>query len=296
MLRVCKENRESVLEKVRNGNLDAAILSSTNLVDDIILAMHTNNILSYIAKSIPDCRSHNITIPYDIIWAAAIAAKMKIKTSLTDIPYAINDHRTLAKLGYTIVDIEKGLECGLMREGSLRFLIGKYNPEMLTCGYNTAVQNFIMPNLDLEANIHILDCTDLEVNFFNTNYEGAGISYSKRSPSGLEERARGYKLATLRGIVKDTGIIEEIRFGSINVHDLSLSEEMLYTTPVLKPGDILINDRGFLSRQLINYLKTVRKVDTYVPLRKNMEAYNIAVQAARSENKWRRHPLKKYSS
>ena len=32
---------------------------------------------------------------------------------------------------------------------------------------------------------------------------------------------------------------------------------MLRTTPMLKPGDILINDRGFLSRNLINYLKTV---------------------------------------
>lgn len=43
--------------------------------------MYTNDILSYICKSIPDKRAHNKTIPYDIIWAISIAAKMKIKTS-----------------------------------------------------------------------------------------------------------------------------------------------------------------------------------------------------------------------
>lgn len=124
MLKICKENKQSILEKVKNGHLDTASLCSKNLIDEIILAMYTNDILSYICKSIPDKRAHNKTIPYDIIWAISIAAKMKIKTSLTDIPYAINDHRTLAKLGYTLIDNEKGLNKGLMQEGSLRFCLG----------------------------------------------------------------------------------------------------------------------------------------------------------------------------
>ena len=294
VIRVCKENKESVLKQVRNGKLDAAMLSTTNLIDEIILAMHTEGILSSISQNIPDYRAHNTTIPYDLVWAAAIAAKMKIKTSLTDIPFALTDHRTLAQLGYTLIHTESKLEQGLMQEGSLRFLIGKYTPNILIQGYNSAVQNQIMKKLDIEASIHILDCTDLEVNYFNANYEGAGISYSKRSPSGLEERARGYKLATLRGLVKDTGIIEEIRFGPINCHDLTLSEEMIRNTPILKPGDILINDRGFLSRNLINYLKEIRKVDTYVPLRKHMQAYDIAIQIAKEENNWAKHPITRF--
>lgn len=81
MLKICKENKQSILEKVKNGHLDTASLCSKNLIDEIILAMYTNDILSYICKSIPDKRAHNKTIPYDIIWAISIAAKMKIKTS-----------------------------------------------------------------------------------------------------------------------------------------------------------------------------------------------------------------------
>lgn len=290
VIRVCKENRESVLEQVRNGKIDAAMLSTTNLIDEIVLTMHTQGILSTISKSIPDFRAHNTTIPYDLIWASAIAAKMKVRTSLTDIPFAINDHRTLAKLGYTLVDIEDGLQQGLMQEGSLRSLFGKYTKDVMVDGYNQAVQKYVMPKLDIETNIHILDCTDLEVNFSNTNYEGSGIAYSKRNA----EKARGYKLATLRGLVNDTGIIEEIRFGPLNVHDLKLSEEMLRTTSLFKPGDILINDKGFLSRNLINFLKSVRNVDTYVPLKKNTLAYKIAVQIAQEENVWQKHPITRF--
>jgi len=104
---------------------------------------------------------------------------------------------------------------------------------------------------------------------------------------------RGYKLATLRGIVKDSGIIEDIRFGSANIHDLELSRDMIFKSPVLKQGDTLINDRGFLSRDIINQLKTVRKVNTYVPLRKNMDAYHMAVSIAQKGDNWQAHPRKK---
>ena len=95
---------------------------------------------------------------------------------------------------------------------------------------------------------------------------------------------------------KDTGVIEEIRFGPLNAHDLTLSEEMLRTTSVLKPGDILINDRGFLSRNLINYLKSVRQVDTYVPLKKNMDAFDMAVREAKKKDDWSAHPITRFPS
>ena len=289
MIRICKYNQSSVIEKIRKGKLDAVALSTSSLVDNIILEMNNSKIFDCLKNNIPDYRAHNTTIPYELIWASAIAAKMKVQTSLTDIPFALNDHRTLAKLGYTIIDTDGNLKTGLMQESSLRFLLGKYDAQLFLNGYNNTVQNGILPLLDIVPNIHILDCTDLEVNFSNTNYESSGIGHSKSD----ESPTRGYKLATLRGIVNDTGLIEEIRFGSINIHDLKLSEEMLKTTPMLKPGDILINDRGFLSRELINYLKTQRGVDTYVPLKHNMDAYSDAVIIAKKQNNWQPHPNKK---
>ena len=289
MIRLCKYNQDNVLKQVRQGQLDAVTLSTSNLIDDIILSMNDTKLFECLKNNIPDLRADNTTIPYELIWASAIAAKMKVQTSLSDVPFAINDHRTLAKLGYTLVDSEGNLKKGLMQESSLRFLLGKYHPDMFINGYNNTVQKGIMPALDIAPNIHILDCTDLEVNLDNPNYENSGIGISKKD----NHPTRGYKLATLRGIVDDTGIIEEIRFGKINTHDLKLSEEMIRTTSVFHPGDILINDRGFISRELLNYLKLKRNVDTYVPLRKDMEAYTQAVFGAKEQNDWKVHPNKK---
>ena len=286
MIRLCKYNQENILDKIRSGQLDAVALSTTNLIDDIILKINSCNIFNCLEKYIPDFRADNTTIPYKLIWASAIAAKMRVQTSLTDIPYALNDHKTLAELGYTLIDDSGNLKNGLMQEGSLRFLLGKYDAELFINGYIYTIQKGILPLLNIEPNIHILDCTDLEVNFKNSNYEMSGISHSKRD----NKLTRGYKLATLRGIVKDVGLIEDIRFGSIQSHDLNLSEEMVRTSPVLKPGDILINDRGFMSRELMNFLKVERNVDTYIPLRKNMVAYQQAILSAKEQNIWKPHP------
>ena len=155
-------------------------------------------------------------------------------------------------------------------------------------GFDFYVQKGLMPLLDISPDIHILDCTELEVNMDNPNYEESTVTYSKNKDRDM----RGYKLSTLRGIVEDTGIIEEICFGTARIHDLKLSEDMVKTTPVLKPGDILINDRGFISRELLIYLKLKRNVDTYIPLKCDMDAYGEAVFGAKQQNDWIPHPNK----
>ncbi|PQQ68307.1 hypothetical protein B9R14_09205 [Acetivibrio saccincola] len=107
------------------------------------------------------------------------------------------------------------------------------------------------------------------------------------------EYKRGYKLSSLRGITGDTGILEEIRFGNIKQHDLKLSKKMVLESKMLKPGDILINDRGFISREFMNQLKREREIDSYIPLKSNMEAFEQAVSIANAENNWKAHPNKK---
>ncbi|MCI9077612.1 MAG: transposase, partial [Lachnospiraceae bacterium] len=86
---------------------------------------------------------------------------------------------------------------------------------------------------------------------------------------------------------------EEIVFGTLKTHDMELCREMLKNTPCFHENDILINDRGFLSREMTNYLKTERKTDTYVPVRENMDIFKDAVSLAVSSGKWQKHPNKK---
>ena len=50
---------------------------------------------------------------------------------------------------------------------------------------------------------------------------------------------------------------------------------------------------GFLSREMTNYLKTERTVDTYIPARENMDIFKDAVPLAVASGKWQKHPDKK---
>lgn len=91
----------------------------------------------------------------------------------------------------------------------------------------------------------------------------------------------------------DSGIAEEIVFGTLKTHDLELCRNMLKNTSCFKENDILINDRGFLSREILNYLKTNRKVDTYILARENMIIFQDAVRLATEIGEWQKHPAKK---
>lgn len=285
MLTLCKNDKLKVTEAIKNKRLDTIVCSNTDFVDDIILAMLRDGIVDCLGDSYFDKRRHNSFVPFKLIMALSVAAKMKIRTSLTDIPYAIQDHRLLAELGFNIVCSGKN---ELFTEGTIRHLIGKYTAEHLINYYNDVVQKRVFKVKDIEPNIHIVDCTKIAVNYDNENYENSTLARDRKG-----EKMRGYKLASLRGLYKDTGIIEEIHFGTASMHDLTLCENMLKNTRCFKDGDILINDRGFLSRTLINYLKTHRGVDTYVPLRHNMHAFEQSVFIATQQNDWIPHPNKK---
>jgi len=287
MIQISTKDKEKVLESIRKGRIHAADVSFPNLIDAIILKMKQEGILELLEMAFLDKRSENMNIPFHLILTLFITAKMKIKTSLTDVPFAITDAEALSEIGWNIWDNERGLEEGLMDEGTLRNIVKKYSVEEIIKFYNTYVQEHVFPKMYIAPDIHILDCTEIDVKLSNSNYEGSEVIKDD------EGTRRGYKLSTIRGISGDTGILEEIKMGSIKQHDLELSREMVVKSKVLKAGDILINDRGFISRELLNYLKQERKVDTYIPLKKNMEAYEQAVSVAKEQNEWVAHPNKK---
>lgn len=298
IMRVCKNDKDMVLNAILRGEVDAASASYSNLIDDIILRMSQHGLLSKLDQAFTDNRDDNASIPQHLLLSLAITAKMKLKTSLTDIPYAINDAPTLAELGYNIIDTERGLEEGLFSEGTIRNWVKRYESKEASPNdnvyrhpfidaYNTYVQDSVFPSQNMIPNMHILDCSKIEVLLENKNYEYSEIV---KDQDGTH---RGYKIGVLRGIIGDAGILEEIKMGSIKMHDMELCRDMLLKSPVLKRGDILINDRGFLSRDVMNTLKTKRGVDTYIPVKKNMNIYETAVSIAKEQKKWQRHPNKK---
>lgn len=169
----------------------------------------------------------------------------------------------------------------------MRKLLAKYSSKEWVSFYNRYVQEHLMKKLDIQPCIHILDCKKILVNLDHENYEESSVVKLDGEPM------RGYKLGVLRGILDDSGIAEAIVFGTLKTHDLEQCREMLKHTPCFHEHDILINDRGFLSREMTNYLKTVRKVDTYLPAKENMILYQDAVKLTITSGNWQKRPNRK---
>ncbi len=256
MIQICRKDKEKVYNAIRTGKIDAAEMSFPNLIDDILLTMKKRGLTDLLSASLPDKRKDNKHIPFDILLCLAVAAKLKLKTSLTDVPFAVTEAELLAELGWNIWDNERDINEGLFSESVMRKLLAKYTSDEWISFYNTYVQKYLMKKLDAQPCIHILDCTKIPVNLDNENYENSSVVKIDG------ETTRGYKLGVLRGVLGDSGIVEETVFGTLKTHDMEHCRKMLRETSCFHENDILINDRGFLSREMTNYLKTVRKVDT----------------------------------
>jgi hypothetical protein len=133
--------------------------------------------------------------------------------------------------------------------------------------------------------IHIVDTTRVEVPLETGTYECSGVV---KNDDG--SRSRGYKLATLRTFLDHAGLITQGGLAPIQVHDLPLCRLFFETASVLRKGDLLLEDRGFVDGETVTVLKQQRHVDVIVPLKSTMLSYKEAVQLADLQDTWQPHP------
>jgi hypothetical protein len=133
--------------------------------------------------------------------------------------------------------------------------------------------------------IHIVDTTQVEVPLETGTYECSGVV---KNDDG--SRSRGYKLATLRTLLDHAGLITQVGLCPIQVHDVPVCRLLFETAPVLRTGDLLLEDRGFLDGETITSLKQQRYIDVIVPLKSTMLSYKEAVQLAELQDAWQPHP------
>jgi hypothetical protein len=135
--------------------------------------------------------------------------------------------------------------------------------------------------------IHIVDTTHVEVALETGTYECSGVV---KNDDG--SRARGYKLATLRTLLDQAGLITQVGLCPIQVHDLPLCRLFFETAPMLRAGDLVLEDRGFVDGETLTLLKRQRHVDVIVPLKSTMLSYTEAVQLAELQEAWQPHPAR----
>jgi len=57
---------------------------------------------------------------------------------------------------------------------------------------------------------------------------------------------------------------------AIQVPDVALCRPLVERAPVLRAGDLLLEDRGFLDGATLSHLQRQRRVDVIMPLKANM--------------------------
>jgi hypothetical protein len=135
--------------------------------------------------------------------------------------------------------------------------------------------------------LHILDTPHVEVALETGTYECSGVV--KNDDGTL---SRGYKLATVRTLLDSAGLLTQMAMAAIQVHDMALCRPLLEEAPVLRAGDLLLEDRGFIDGATVSHLKRQRQVDVILPLKANMLATQEAIQLAAMADQWQAHPTR----
>lgn len=293
-----------MLEKLRLGEIERMELAVEQITDEFMIFGIRSGLIDELSSSFPDPRKEcEITVKQ--ILCAGIAGHFQDMYAISQSPYALHSPNLLAELGLSVKVLSEGE--GISRRGTkdnapfngdvIRKMMYDIPPTELIDWYNLYVGRAYLNQTNYQPSIHILDCTELEVNIENENYEGSGIVKGKKKDSKdkmVEKLKRGYKLGSLRSLLDDGGIITGIAFGAIQVHDLTLCKELLMKTPRLNPGDMVIEDRGFLDGKTITELKKKRNVDVTIPLRSDMLAYEDSLVTAYhpDSDKWEKHPTR----
>jgi hypothetical protein len=134
---------------------------------------------------------------------------------------------------------------------------------------------------------HILDTTPVEVPLETGTYECNGVV---KNEGGTFSRSD--KLATLRTLLDSAGLLSQMALSAIQGHDMAVCRPLLEQAPVLRAGDLLLEDRGFIDGVTLLQLQRKRRVEVIMPRKANMLATQEALQLAELANEWQAHPAR----
>jgi len=296
---------DAVLDALRHGQIVALETAVEQLPDYFLLYAIESGLLDRLADTFPDPRTKQPEIAMRLLLAAGLVGHFTGLYALSQSPYALHSPRLLAALG-----VEVGVNLpgnGLSRRKTkqkaafhgdvIRKLLttmanndrkAKRLPgQTLLDWYNAQVGRLFCEAVTAAPTLHILDCTDLTVILENDHYELSGVTTKNKTPE------RGYKLATLRSLLDTGAVLTAIGWGAIEQHDLTVSHDLVRQTLHLKPGDTLLEDRGFLDAQTITYLKKERQVDVCTGLKSDRLLMRAGiVQANARPGDWQPHPTR----
>ena len=287
-----RNNKKRVIEEINENKLENIFNIIPNLSDKVLDYNEEKfNITNMIDETFDSKRIYQSNISSSLFLLSGAQSRMKQFFSISEVGLALTSKKVIENIEH---NISYELEEGLLKESNMRSWLEKYeqkdkgkidfNNYFITY-FNSFNKEYLNVS-NTSCNIHILDCSILDVNINNENYEGSSITYKGG------EKLRGYKIGALRGVTPNGGVIEEICMSTAKTHDFNMSKDMILNSSYLKEGDYLLEDRGFLDIDLFKELNR-KGIKVIIPTKKNMEIYINAVETAKQNNNWITHPNSK---
>jgi len=293
-------DQKRAVDLLLNASVDHLQWSQMKPID--VIAGHTidSGFLDFVCESFPDPRDQEkVSVPLKAILASQIFCRIQEKASIASGPYILNNSTLLTKLGFNICVAKTGFnDLNLHRRESifcgdvLRNLLKRYpagsGPEILEKWFNKTCFEFVMKRYP-KIRSFVVDTTDVEVLLENTNYQRSGITAREEG----EIIKRGYKVALIRALVGNGGILVGFKMAPINDHDIIVVKALLKEID-LPEGSEIIWDRAFIDADFTGELKEGKKIDTFFGVRTNMMVQQYAVAFAENRPElWKPHPNRK---
>src|SRR6266487_2205665 len=327
-IKLWARNGEAVRQAIELGELVHMETASEELTDEFLLFAIESGLLKTWAETFPDPRGEP-EIGMEVILPAHLAARFAGLYSMRKAGYVLRSARVLGALGYSVEVVEPQRGLSVRGTSDDKLFSGDVVRKLLVQMEQQAdlSQPVLLPPPEVRVAVkvrqrasrravkHAVDEADAEaralqvaaqlVGWYNQHVGGSMLQYARLGRGrrihildtthievSLEAGtyARGYKLATLRTLLDSAGLLSQVALSAIQVHDVALCRPLLEQAPVLRAGDLLLEDRGFIDGALLSYLKRQRQVDVIMPLKANMLATQEAIQLAELAKEWQAHP------
>ena len=285
--------QKNVIDALLRGEIKDIKVSQSLAIDKIVSFGLREGFLKIGLKSFPDPRKTH-TVPIEVLLLPQILQRLNDEHSLLLAPYMLNNAGLMAELGYNAEVLNEGFNDQNTYERqapfhgeTLKHVLNNSKDGMLTTWFNEQWLTHWREKSPGRTHQYILDGTKINVPFhLYKKYQNAGCVGNEE---GTYEY--GYKVVWLYEIIDRKGVIVALTIVPIQVHDLEAARPLLEKFPFEEKA-LLIADRGFIDAELITHLKTDRKVDTCIPLKKNMQATQLAVSLSNHRKLWKDHPTR----
>lgn len=266
-----------VLDALKKGEIEDLRVSQKWPVDEIVGFALDEGFLQKGLRSFPDPRK-KIEIPIEVILICQILQRLNDEHSLLLAPYMLNSAELISKLGYNAAHIQHGFndrathprKASFHGETLKHILLSTRAPALLEW-FNKDWLPIWQDHAPGRTRQYIVDGTDIEIPQEHVKYyDGAG---TRRNSD--DTFSHGYKIVWIMEIIDKKGVIVALDIANIQTHDIEVARPLIENFD-FEPNSSIICDRGFVDGSWISRLKREKKIDFFIPLKRNMEVTKAA--------------------